>query len=498
VIGTLQALDPHRLSPETRIDRQMLIWSLQDDELVTGELSNWRHNPDIYTQTASGAIYAVLANNYAPLARRMRSVIARELEIPRLLQQGEQNVTAVDAATAAVAHDDTAGAIAFFTNDVPAAVAGVADSDLRRQFAAANAGAIKAVAAYAQWIDANPLAHPVGTFAIGTDAYQRRLLYEDGLTMPIAEYLAVGERALAQTQAQFSATAAKIDPNRPPADVYASLATQHASAETMISAAQATIARLRSFVVLHHIITLPADANIRAVETPAFQRSQLFAAFTGPGPLERVATQSYYYITPPGADLAPEQRDHLLGFLNDFALPIISAHEVMPGHFVNAMIDKHLRLSLTRKLLWSSEFGEGWAHYDEQMIVDQGWGGGDPRVRLAQLGAALVREGRFIVGVKEHTQGMSVDEAAKFLVDDAYMSNESAHREALRGTQDPMYGYYTLGKLMILKLRADYQRKAGSAYSLQRFHDALLAHGDPPIPLLRPLLLGTADDGKPL
>lgn len=492
----LQDIDENTLSPDVRIDRQTLLWAVQDDLLINGELQNWRHNPDLYTQTASSAVYNVMAGDYAPLASRMRFVIARERQMPRLFAQAEKNLTDVDAASAEVASTDTDGAIAFFTNDVPLAFAGVSSPDLLKEFHDANDGAVKAVTGYAEWIKGGPLAHPAGTFAIGRIAYQKRLLFEDGIDMVVEDYLALGERALSQTQEQFRATAWRIDTRRSPQSVFASLSAKHPTPEGLIAAAQADVANLRAFVTARRIITLPADADITAVETPSFQRSQVFAAFAGPGPLEKVATKAYYYVTPPSPTASPDERDQILGFLNDYTRPIISAHEVMPGHFVNAAIDRHLKLSLTRKLLPSVEFSEGWAHYDEQMIVDEGWGGGDPRVRLAQLGAALVREGRFLVGVREHTQHMSVDQATAFLVSNAYMSPSAARREALRGTQDPMYGYYTLGKLMILKLRADYKRKLGPAYTLEGFHDALLAHGDPPFTIARKLLLGADDDGK--
>jgi uncharacterized protein (DUF885 family) len=229
-----------------------------------------------------------------------------------------------------------------------------------------------------------------------------------------------------------------------------------------------------------------------------FQRATTFASMDSPGPLETVATQAYYNVTPIDATAPKAKQDQLLSFYNDYWLPLVSAHEVYPGHYVNYTIDKHLPLSLVRKLNWSSSFGEGWAHYDEQMMVDEGWGEGDPKVRLAQLGGALLRECRFIVGIEEHTAGMSVEGGTQFFMHNAFMSREAASKEALRGTQDPTYGYYTLGKLEILKLRSDMQKKLGPAYSLQAFHDMLLAHGDPPIPLLRPLLLGDADDGKVL
>jgi uncharacterized protein (DUF885 family) len=243
---------------------------------------------------------------------------------------------------------------------------------------------------------------------------------------------------------------------------------------------------------------LPPTANIKVVETPAFQRQTTTASFDSPGPLETVATQTYYNVTPVDPTWSAKAKEEYLEGLSNYERPIISAHECYPGHFTNYAIDKTLQLSLTRKLNWNVTFGEGWAHYSEQMMVDQGWGNGNPKVRLAQLDEALLRAARFIVGVKMHTQGMTIAQAEDFFVKQGYQGRQIGVEESLRGSQDPMYGYYTLGKLMILKLRADYQKKLGSDYSLEKFHDALLAHGDPPVPLLRMLLLGSDDDGKVL
>ena len=238
------------------------------------------------------------------------------------------------------------------------------------------------------------------------------------------------------------------------------------------------------------------DADITVTPTPEFLRATTEASMDAPGPLERVATRAYYNVTPVDPhDPAKIQEQYLEAF-NDYERPIISAHEVYPGHFVNFTIDRHLPLTLSEKLLSATSFVEGWAHYDEQMVVDEGWGNGDPRVRLMQLREAIWRNARYVVGVKMHTQGMTVSQAEQFFRTQAFLDPASARAEAKRGTQDATYGYYTFGKLAILKLRADYKRKLGKAFTLARFHHDLLQYGDPALPLLRPLLLGSADDGK--
>jgi uncharacterized protein (DUF885 family) len=289
--------------------------------------------------------------------------------------------------------------------------------------------------------------------------------------------------------ARSVATARRIDPTKSPRDVYHSLQRLHPSSSRLKTAVQRDLLSLRAFIAAHRLLTLPRDAHVRVVDTPAFERQTTFAAMDAPGPLEKRATEAYYYVTPADPRWSAKQKDEYLGTFNDYARSIISAHEVYPGHFVNFAIERRLPLSLTRRLLGSASFSEGWAHYGEEMMVDAGWGGADPRVRLAQLAEALLRECRYVVGVREHTRGMTVEQATRFFMANAFMDRQPAYVEAVRGTQDPTYGYYTLGKLEILKLRDDYKKRLGSGFTLQAFHDALLSHGDPPIPLLRKILL---------
>jgi hypothetical protein len=495
VLKQLQAIDASQLSPEVAVDRKILEGQIFDDELLTGGLKQWRHNPDTYVGTASGAIYSLIERNFAPPATRLADAIARERQIPRLLAQARANLGSVDAATKTISVLDAKGAASFVSDDVPVAFAGVGDAKMQAAFRASTATAKSAMLAFAAYVEA---IKPSGTFAIGSAAYERRLQYEDQLHLSIPAYLAIGQAALARDRARFIATAHRIDPKAPVRATYAALASVRPAPSRLLSAASGDLVKLRAFVVSHHIVTLPPDADISVTATPKFQRSFVTAQEDPPGVLERVATKAYYNVTPPDPSWPIARQNGYVSQLNDYQRPLISAHEVYPGHFVNYTIDKHLDLSLTRRLIWSSEFGEGWAHYSEQMVVDQGWGDGNPRVRLAQLSEALLRECRFVVGVKLHTAGWTLAQSEHFFQDACFQSPAVATEETLRGTQDPMYGYYTLGKLMILKLRDDYKRKMGSAYTLQGFHDALLAHGDPPVPLVRSLVLGSDDDGVPL
>jgi uncharacterized protein (DUF885 family) len=497
-LGELDRLDTSRLSPDDRADVEIMRAALESGLVLDEQQQLWRHNPSRYTSVASNAVYAIFSRDFAPLPDRMRSAIARERAIPDLLAAGRANTTTVDPITAQLALPNMRGAISFFRTTVPAAFAGVADAALQADFKRANDAAVASLEAYVAEMQAGPLAHPSGTYAIGPEVFARRLELQEGRAISLDQYEHVGIATLAATKAEFIATAKAIDPTKSPQSVYEALGHEHPPAADLLQTAQRELASLRAFVESRHLVTLPAENDVQLVETPVFNRQTTLAAMNTPGAFEKVATQAYYYVTPVEPSWTDAQKEQHLAFYNRYAFPTISAHEVMPGHYVNFVLHKTQKLSLVRALAGNPSYTEGWAHYCEQMMVDEGLGGGDPKVRLAQLGLALQREARYIVGLREHTQGMTVDEGTAFFADNAFLPEAVARREALRGTADPLYGYYTLGKLEVLKLRDDYRRKLGSAYTLQKFHDAFLAHGNPPIAIVRRLLLGADDDGNVL
>lgn len=495
-LDALHKLGRSRLSTEGGYDYLIFESNLKAELLDLATDQSWRHHPSQYTGTAAGAIFSLIKRDFAPLPVRMRDAIARERQIPAMLQAARANITTVDPITAQIESADVKGSAQFFKETVPQAFSPVKDAALQSQLAAANTAVIAAIGAFSAAMDAGPFAHPSGTFAIGPKEYATRLALQELTPIPLSQYERVGENTLASYKAQFIATAKKIDPTKTPQEVMDEIAAEHAAPDQLLPDAQKVLVQLRTFVVSHHLVTLPADFDIKVVPTPVFARQTTFASMDSPGPLEKNATQAYYNVTPVEPTWSKARVESHLGFLNNYNLPLISAHEVMPGHYVNFVIAKKEKLSNIRELFGSASFAEGWAHYDEQMIVDEGWGNGNPKVRLAQLQSALLRASRYLVGLREHTQGMTVAQATQFFQDNAFAGVEPAHREALRGTQDPLYGYYTLGKLELLKLRSDYKKKMGTAYSLQKFHDAYLAHGDPPIAITRKEILGSSDDGK--
>jgi uncharacterized protein (DUF885 family) len=497
-LSNLQRLDPARMSLDGQTDQRILEASIQTNMFWLAERPQWQQRPSYYTDIAAGGVYGIMSRAFAPLPDRLKLVIAREKLIPAMLAQGEKNLHPADISQIVATTDalDAEGSVDFFAQDVHNVFGSVKDAGLQAQFEASNAAAIKALKSYAAFLRTNVVPRAHGSFAIGPAAYSKLELWQNMVDIPLATLLRVGEADLAKNKAAFIATARAIDRTKTPEQVMALVHQDHPTNDELIPVAQADLDGLVAFIKAKNIIDLPAAPIAKVRKTPQFQAQTSFASMNSPGPLETKATEAYYNVTVVDPHWTAAQKKQHLEFFNRPGLFVISLHETYPGHYTNYLYNKGHDLSLIRKLEWNNAFGEGWAHYDEQMMVDEGLGNGDPRYRLMQLALALQRDCRYIVGIKEHTQGMTIDQATAFFAANAYMGREPSYREAVRGTGDPLYGYYTLGKLMILKLRADYQAKQAGSYKLSQFHDELLSHGDPPLYFSRKFLLGADDKGS--
>jgi uncharacterized protein (DUF885 family) len=484
-VGRLQATDPATLSPSERIDARFLTAQARADLFDLQTLETWRRNPMRYARLPGEAVDALMKRSFAPAPERMRSVVARLHAIPALYQAARRNVEDPAPEHVALAARMAKGSIAFFEDAVPIwARAAGADPALLAELEAANAEAVSATRAFAAWLDNDlaPRAH--GRFALGADRYREELRLEEMVDTPLPELLALGEAQLGRDRAAFAATAAGLDPRRPPAAVMAALSADHPTAADLVPAVARAVEDARAFVVARGLCTLPSETRPRIQETPPYARAAVFASMDTPGPYETGATEAFYYVTPVEPDWTPAHREEHLRMFNRWTVAMINVHEAYPGHFLQFLYAP-LFPTKVRKLLATTANVEGWAHYAEQMMIDEGFGGGDRRLRLAQLQEALLRDCRYVVAIKMHTQGMTVAEATRFFIEQGYQEPANAHEEALRGTYDPMYLAYTLGKLQIQSLRDEYRARGGT---LRAFHDAFVAQGGLPIALLRPRL----------
>jgi uncharacterized protein (DUF885 family) len=372
---------------------------------------------------------------------------------------------------------------------VPEAFANVEDKALLEEFKRANDAVISALADYKTWLQDELLERSTGEYAIGEDTFRRKLAADEMIDISLDELLAIAERDLRKNQAAFAETARLIDPKRTPKEVLASVEANHPPASKLLSITQAELDALGRFMTDRHLVTVPAAAPARVQETPPFLRATTSASMDIPGPFETVATEAYYNMTLPDPKWPAAETNEFMRQWYYAAISNVSVHEVWPGHYLQFLYARNFP-SDVRKVFGATTNSEGWAHYCEQMVIDEGFHAGDPQYRLAQIQDALLRDARFIVGIRMHTRGMTVPEAEEFFVREGYQSAPVARSESKRGTSDPTYGYYTMGKLMILKLRDDYKAKTGAQYSLQSFHDSFIKLGPLPLPLIRKAMLG--------
>jgi uncharacterized protein (DUF885 family) len=488
----LAAIQPDAPPAQTWLDYELLHLANERELFEWEILRDWARNPMGYVFACDVSNY--LKRNYAPLPVRLKAITAHLSHVPDLLAQARANLELPMPRTfAQTSLEMIRGMVVFLRDELPAQLASVADSALMAPFSDAQSKAITALKAWEMWLGDQVLPNANDQYAIGADAYQQMLRVGEAVEVPLEKLLAVGQADLARNQAEFEATAHKIAPDKSPAEVMRDMGRRHPSTADLIPQAQKMMENLRAFILERDLVSIPYDLQPAVAETPVFMR-QAFAMMDTPGAFEKVATEAFYYITPPEVDWPPTQVEEWLTVFNYYELDDVSIHEGWPGHYLHWLHFKNSPSQVT-KVIDAYSFWEGWAHYTEQMMIEEGYREGDPYLRLAQLSEALLRDVRFICAIGMHTQGMSVNEATRHFMNHAYMEELPARKEAERGTFDPGYLAYTLGKLMTLKLREDYSREQSSAFSLKQFHDTFLSFGAPPIPLVRKMML-RQDDGQ--
>ncbi|HEX8144733.1 MAG TPA: DUF885 family protein [Pyrinomonadaceae bacterium] len=483
------------LTEEARLDYRVLNAHVQAQLLELEEVRMWQRDPNLYNRLAAASIDNILKRNYAPIEQRLDAFLAREREVARLLSEARSNLDNPPRIYTEMAIKQVRGSVDYFSRVVPQVIERAAGGRLaaarRAQIETSNESVIRALSDFADWLERDLLPRSTSSFAIGAENYRRKLLYEEMVDTPLAQLLGSGERELRRTQEEMRNLAEEIAPGRGVAYALRQLASDHPTPDGLVGDARAELNRIRAFVRTQNILTPPARENLIVAETPEYARSLSFASMDTAGPFERVASESYYYLTPPDPNWNAQQREEHLGHYNRYSLQITSIHEVYPGHYYQ-LLKLQQQPSRVRTAFGSASFVEGWAHYCEQMMLDEGFGGNNPRLRLAQLNAALLRLCRYVVGLRLHTQGMSYEEGVDFFMREGYQERVNAEREARRGTVDPTYLVYTLGKMEIIRLREEWRARMGPSFNLGEFHDRLLSYGMPPVKIIRQAMLGSA------
>jgi uncharacterized protein (DUF885 family) len=488
--GEVERFDPRGLSPGAAADRELVLSQIRGTLLSLESIRMWEKNPDVYSSGATNAIFVIMSRTFASPEERLRSAIAREKLIPRMLESARANLVNPPRVYTEVAIEQMPGIVSFFQNDVPAAFHSVKDPALLAEFRASNQSVIDALNAYLAWMKSDLLPRSNGDFRIGAENYRKKLLYDEMVDLPLDRLLALGYEDLHRNQAELRRVAAQIDARRTPQEILKQLEQDHPPAGQLLQTFRDVLGGLRSFVETHRIVTIPSPVPPIVEETPPFMRALTTASMDTPGPYEAKATEAFFNVTLPERDWSQQQTEEYMEGFNRGTIISTAIHEVYPGHYVQFLWVKQAPTKV-RKLIGAASNAEGWAHYCEQMMLDEGYGGHDPKLRLGQLQDALLRDARYIVGIRMHTEKMTVAQAADFFVNEGYQVRPVAEKEAKRGAADPTYLVYTLGKLEILKLRADYRKMKGAAYTLEGFHNAFLGQGYPPVKIVREALVGS-------
>jgi uncharacterized protein (DUF885 family) len=484
-----QNFDPRGLSPAVVADRELVLAQIRGQLLALEQIRGWEKNPDNYSSYATNAIFVIMSRTFAPPEDRLIAAIARERQIPKLFQSARENLNNPPKIFTDIAIEQLSGMVSFFQKDVPAAFKAVTDRRLLVQFKAANDATIAAVNGYQTYLKTDVLPRSRGDFRIGADNYSKKLLYDEMVDTPLDKLLEIGYANLRQNQAEFKRVAAKIDSRRTPQQILEELEHDHPAPDKLLDTFRGTLGGLRDYIQQHHIMTIPSQVLPIVEETPPFMRATTFASMDTPGPFEKVAKEAFFNVTLPEPNWPKQQvEEHMEGF-NRGTVISTAIHEVYGGHYVQFQWLKDAP-SKVRKLIGCSSNAEGWAHYNEQMMLDEGYGNGDLKLKLGQLQDALLRNARYIVGIQMHTGKITYEQAINFFVTEGYQTHANGERESKRGAGDPTYLYYTLGKLEILKLREDYKRMKGNQFSLEEFHNSFLKQGFPPIRIVRRAMLG--------
>ena len=469
-------------------DQDLVLSYIHASLLELETIRMWEKNPDLYSSGISSSAFTIMSRTFAPQAVRLKSLIERERQMPRVLADARVNVRNPPRVYTEIAIEQLPGITAFFEHDVPLAFTEVTDPKLIEQFHQSNAAVIAALKDYEKYLRDDLLARSHGDFRLGAENYAKKLAFEEMVDIPLDRLLEIGYDNLRANQKRFREVAAEIDPDRTPQQILEDLEKDHPAPDKLLSAFNDVCTKLRDFIVARKIITIPSLVPPILEETPPFMRALTFASMDTPGPYETVAKEAFFNVTLPEKSWSAERVENFMGAFNQGTILSTAIHEAYPGHYVQFLWMQRIN-SRVRKLLGANTNVEGWAHYCEQMMMDEGFSQ-DPRMRLGQLQDALLRDARYIVGIQMHTGKFTMEQGIEFFEKEGYQPHETADRETKRGTSDPTYLYYTLGKLEIMKLREDYRNMKGAQFSLQEFHDTFVKQGFPPIKIVRREMLG--------
>ena len=482
------AFKDDQLDDRQRFERDYLIAQI-DKDLFWRETADQPHmNPYYYADPLDPDVY--VSRPYAPLESRIKSYTTYAKNIPAALEQVKGNLKPPLAMNHIKIGRQTIGGLAdFYEKDVIKIFEPVADQQLQSDFKAANETAAKAIRDFDAWL-ASQEATATNNYALGPEKFKQMLKQTEGVDIDLAELEKIAKQDLEKNLSQAQAECDKYAPGMTLVECNKKANLSKAEGANLIEAATTQLADLRKFVQEKDIVTVPGTEECKVAQAPPY-KAWNFAYINIPGPYE-TNLPSVYYVSPPDPTWPKEKQDEYLP--GKGSLLFTSVHEGYPGHFLQFLHANRAK-SKFGQVFVGYAFAEGWAHYTEEMMYDAGLGAGDAELHLGQLQEALLRNVRFISAIGLHTKGMTVEESKKLFIEQGLQDEGSADQQSARGTFDPAYLNYTMGKLMIRKLRDDWTASRGGRSAWKQFHDAFLSYGGPPIPMVRKAMMGKDDKG---
>jgi hypothetical protein len=485
----LAAIPEATLPRVAKLDRRLAQDNLAWRFLEWNELQPWKSNPTLYAEEITNGLLWLTLYPTAPSARRLKAVVARENQIPRLLREARQNLQNPPAVFVSHAVESFEGLQGFVAQDLPEAFKRIRNPKLQRAFQSSTRAAASAIKAFLEWMDRDLKPRARGPFALGSARYASLLRHKEGISLPLDQLEAMGLKELAAKESRFRELARNLDPSRSPQELWKTQRLNHPSANELLPEVRQQVETLECFVLDRQLVAIPEHQPLQVASTPPFLPGT-FASQYMVGPFESKAVPARFFVTLPNPTWSEVQREAHLAEYSRGALWSTSAHESYPGHYLQGL---YLRLNHSPfrmgGVFAADAMVEGWAHYCEELMVEQGFHATDPTFELGQVKEALLRVARFLVSVRLHTKGMSLEEATQFFMDHAFMSEGPARTEAERGAYEPTYLSYTYGKLELQRIRETLRAKEGSAFSLSRFHERILRLGQVPMWFLREALL---------
>jgi uncharacterized protein (DUF885 family) len=489
----LHQIDPEMLPATEKIEHPIVASNVDARMFEYEEVRSWERSPQLYADLIGTSLAGQALFAYAPEAERARRIVSKLRQVPRLVQAARDNIKEAPGIFVKTGLESWRGIRKFIDADLPRAFSTLDDLHILGDLADTSTEASNAVKSYVDYLENDLAPRAKASFRLGRERFEKKLRLEEGLNFSADRLLTIALRELHDVQEEFRSAASKLHGNDVQAAWRAATA-HHPGPGEVVKAAQEQVKELEQFLRRQSIVTVPDGEPVIVAPTPEFYR-WTFASMWTPGPFESKPSRAYYYLTDADRSWPAERQEEHLRYFNFPILWHISIHEVYPGHFLHF---QHLRNvgSKVRKSVFfgPASFIEGWAHYCEQMMVEAGFRRQEPEIKLGQLAEALVRLARFVVCIRLHCEDMSVEQGMRFFRDEAFLEEGTARREAERGTFDPTYLVYSVGKLMMLKLRRDYKEQEGARYSLRAFHDAVLSQGCAPFSAMRRLLLSDAFD----